>query len=98
MNDTLSPTATDRQLMAELGRRLAALRRSQSRTQVEVAAATGLTRQTVAAAEAGRNPTLETLLRLLRAYGRLDALAQFVPPPEVSPMALLEAQRRRHRG
>lgn len=101
--ETKSPTqATDPELMQDLGRRLAALRVAQRLTMLEVAARTGLSRRTVHRAEAGRNPTLLTLLRLLRLYGRLDALSAFVPAPVVSPMAELLAtkapRRRRSRG
>ncbi len=95
-----SPTdrGTDREVMQTLGDRLAALRKSQRRTLVEVAARSGLSRQTIAAAEAGANPTLLTLVRLLRAYGRLDALDSFLPPPELSPMALIAPPKRGARG
>lgn len=87
-------TATDREVMAEVGRRLGALRRSQSLTAIEVAAQTGLSRRTVWRAEQGDNPTLLTLLRLLRLYGRLDQIDDFLREPEVSPMALLRAKGR----
>ncbi|MSR47289.1 MAG: XRE family transcriptional regulator [Planctomycetes bacterium] len=88
----------DREVMAAIGQRLAALRKSQLRTQVALAAETGLSRQTIAAAERGQNPTLLTIVRLLRAFGRLDALTQFVPEPEISPMALIAPPRRARRG
>lgn len=82
----------DPEIMTALGARLRALRGRV--TQAEAAERAGLTRQTVSRAEAGDNPTLLTIVRLLRAYGRLDALQGFIPAPEVSPMALL----REHRG
>ena len=81
--------------MRLLGQRLRALRESQGFTASEAAHATGLARRTLYRAERGQNPTLLTLVRLLRLYGRLDALAGVVPEPEVSPMALLEQQERR---
>lgn len=86
-------TATDREVMVELGRRLHALREGQGLSAVEVAGRTGLSRRTVWRAERGDNPTLLTLLRLLRLYGRLDALDDFLRAPEVSPMAILRGQR-----
>ena len=92
-------TKTDREIMALLGARLRALRKARRLTLKEVAAATDLARRTVARAEKGDNPQLETLLRLLRAYGRLEALDGFIPEPELSPMALLkERGRRKPRG
>lgn len=86
---------TDPEVMEDIGQRLKALRGSLD--QAEAARRAGLTRQTVSRAERGDNPTLSTILRLLRAYGRINAVDAFVPPPEVSPMALLRA-RRRSRG
>ena len=83
---------TDAEVMQEVGRRVRALRGEQS--QSEAASLAGLTRQTVSRAELGDNPTLETLVRLLRTYGRVDAFESFIPSPEVSPMALLKARRR----
>jgi len=77
----------DPEILQDIGRRLRALRGD--RHQQEAADLAGLTRQTVARAEHGDNPTLLTLIRLLRAYGRLGALESFIPEPEVSPMALL---------
>ncbi len=49
-----------------------------------------LSTTTVINAESGRNPTLATLVRILRVLGRLEALDSFLPEPKVSPMALLE--------
>lgn len=82
-------TATDREILAELGRRLRALREGQELTAIEAAARTGLSRRTVWRAEQGDNPTLLTLLRLLRLYGRLEALDGVLRQAEISPMALL---------
>jgi transcriptional regulator with XRE-family HTH domain len=87
---------TDAEVMKELGRRLKALRGN--RSQSEAAKLAGLTRQTVSRAELGDNPTLETLVRLLRTYGRLPALESFIPLSEVSPMTLLRARRARPEG
>lgn len=86
----LSLTATDSEVMRHVGDRLRRLRESQQLTAAAAAAQAGLSRRTVHRAETGQNPTLLTLVRLLRLYGRLDALAGFLPEPEISPMALLE--------
>ena len=85
--------ATDREIMAELGSRLRELRRRRRLTMIEVGQLAELDRQTVSRAEQGDNPTLLTLVRLLRVYGRLGALESFLPEPEVSPMARLESRR-----
>jgi len=88
---------TDAELMREFGRRLAALRERQGLTAIEVAERTKVARRTIYRAERGLNPTIGTIVRLLRLYGRLDALEQWLPEPEVSPMALLE-RRKASRG
>ena len=81
--------------MRELGRRLAALREAQRLTMLEAAERAALSRQTLYRAERGQNPTLLTIVRLLRVYGRLAALESFIPEPEISPMAVLEERRAR---
>lgn len=83
----------DSEILQDIGSRLRALRGT--RRQQEVARQAGLTRQTVARAEQGENPTALTIIRLLRAYGRLGALEAFIPDAEVSPMALLRKTRPR---
>jgi len=81
--------STDPEVMKELGRRLRGLRDGLGLSQAEVAQRGGLDRSTVSRAELGDNPTLLTLIRLLRVYGRLEALDAFIPTAEVSPMDLL---------
>lgn len=97
-------SATDTEVMAWTGARLQALRETRGLTSSEAAQQAGLSRRTVYRAERGLNPTLLTIVRLLRLYGRLEALESFLPEPEVSPMALIEqddrrrARRTRRRG
>ena len=81
--------------MQDLGRRLQRLREARQLTAVEAAAQAGLSRRTVWRAETGGNPTLLTLLRLLRLYGHIDAVESFVPEPAISPMALLKERKPR---
>lgn len=87
--------ATDREVLQDLGRRLRALRETQQLTAVEAAARTGLSRRTIWRAEQGDNPTMLTLVRLMRLYGCVDAWASFLAEPEVSPMELLNQSRKR---
>ena len=84
---------SDPEVMVELGRRLAWLRKARGMTQAEAAARAGLDRTTVSRAERGDNPNLLTLVRLLRVYGRLGTLGSFIPEPEVSPLALIRSAR-----
>lgn len=85
---------SDPEVLEELGRRLAAVRAARGLTQSEAAEQAGLGRATVSRAEQGENPNLLTVVRLLRVYGRLDALDAFLPEPEVSPLALIRSARR----
>jgi transcriptional regulator with XRE-family HTH domain len=93
MSDIRYMSATDSEILTDLGARLAALRKARALTQAEVAAQAGLSRNTLYRAERGDNPTLQTVIRLLRTYGRLTALESFIPAPELSPMARLRARR-----
>lgn len=82
----------DPMVMAEVGRRLRGLRDAVGLNQAEAAELAGLDRSTVSRAEQGDNPTLLTLIRLLRVYGRMDALETFIPVAGVSPMAVIRRQ------
>lgn len=86
-------TATDREILRSIGERLRALREDRGLTQTEAALRARIGRKTLYRAERGENPTLETVVRLLRVYGRLGTLEDFIPPPQVSPMARLRQQK-----
>lgn len=86
-------SSTDREILETLGERLRALRKARGLTQQAAAERAGLARSTVSEAERGENPTLQTVIRLLRVYGRLAALESFIPAPEVSPMERLRRRR-----
>lgn len=90
--------ATDSEVMLFLGQRLRALRKARHLTAIAAAEHAGLSRRTVYSAERGDNPTLQTIVRLLRLYGAIESLAAFVPEPEISPMALLTLRKARRRG
>ena len=85
------------EILRELGARLRAYRLQQNLPVEEVATRSGLSRNTIGNAEAGRDPRLSTLLRILRVLGRLDALDAFLPPPSLSPMQLLQNKGRPRR-
>ncbi len=78
------------EILQELGGRLRTYRLQQNLPIEDVAKRAGVSRNTVGNAEAGRDPRLSTLVRILRVLGKLDALDSFLPPPTVSPMQLLE--------
>jgi transcriptional regulator with XRE-family HTH domain len=83
---------TDPQVQAVLGGRLRAYREAAGLTQMELAERAGLTVLTIHKAEQGANFTARTLLRILRALGRLEQLDAFLPPVQESPLNLLEQQ------
>ena len=76
---------TDQEWMEALGRRLAHFREDRGLTQVEAAERAVLSRRTIHRAERGENPTLLTVVRLLRVYDRLDALAALVASAPTEP-------------
>lgn len=91
----LDETWTDEAVTAELGRRLERLRLERNETQAELAARAGVDRTTVIRIEQGRGGTVKALLRILRADGLLGGVDALVPPPEPSPIELLERHGRR---
>ena len=84
----ISAILTTEEVLAELGERLRRYRLQQNRTLEDVARAAGVGLRTAARAEAGDNPTLATVVKLLRALGRLEALDAFLPEPLVSPIQM----------
>lgn len=96
MTTIISATMTDPEIMQALGRRLRELRRARRMTVLRAASAAALSRDTVTNAEAGRNPTLETLVRLLRVYGGLGGLDAMIPAQEVSPLEVVRRLKASH--
>jgi transcriptional regulator with XRE-family HTH domain len=89
---------TNGEVMVELGHRLQGVREAAGLTITETAQRAGLSRRTLWRAERGMNPTLLTVVRLLRAYGHLEALERFLPEREVSPMLRLHERQREAGG
>lgn len=90
MVHTMMGSKTDREIMEEIGRRLRAYRLQRNLGVREVAARAGLNRNTVLKAEAGANPTLQTVVKILRVLERLDGLDAFLPAPGLSPLQLMK--------
>jgi len=87
--------STDPEIMKQLGATLRRWRKTRGLRVADVAEHTELNPSTVVRAEAGQNPTLLTLVRLLRCYGALGGLSQLVPEPPVSPVAAAEEERKK---
>jgi transcriptional regulator with XRE-family HTH domain len=85
---TITDVLTDTEILAEVGDRLRSYRLQQNVTVATVAKRAGLNPNTVVNAEAGKNPRMMTVLRLLRVYGRIESVNAFLPAPPVSPLQL----------
>ncbi len=83
---------TDNEILKELGGRLRTYRLQLNLSQAELATRAGVGRTTIRDAELGKDSQLSTLVRLLRALGRLGDLDAFLPPPSVSPIQLMKRQ------
>ena len=88
-------TDTTREILREVGARLQGFRLQQNVTQAQLAENAGVGHATVKRAEAGDNTRLETIVKILRALGRVEALDSFLPEPLVSPIRLAEQRERR---
>ncbi len=77
------------EILAELGARVRRYRLQQDVTQADLAARASISARTLRSLEQGDDVQLTTLLRVLRALGRLDSLDAFLPAPRVSPLEML---------
>ncbi len=85
---------SDKAAMALMGERIQRERLNQNLTQEELAECAGIGVRTVRSLEAGQKPTVETLIRALRALGRLGTIDAFLPEPGLSPLQLAKLQGR----
>lgn len=86
----IDPQVADTAVLAELGSRLAHLRLEQELQQSQLAAEAGIGIATLQRLEAGQDVRLTTVVRVLRALGRLGALDLLVPESGPSPLELLK--------
>ncbi len=85
---------TDKAIQEELGARIQRERLNRNQTQAELAAAAGVAERTVRYLEGGRQASLETLIRILRALGKLDGFDALLPEPGLSPLQLAKLKGR----
>ena len=81
---------SDSDILKELTARLRQRRLNLNMTQEQVAEHSGLHIQTIKNLEGGRNASLLTVIQVLRVYGDLEGLDQFLPDPGLSPVQLLK--------
>lgn len=79
---------TNDEVMREIGSRLRQYRLQQNLPISDVARQAGLSAPTVINVENGRNPRLDSVVRMMRVLGRLEALDAFLPPPLISPIQM----------
>lgn len=78
--------------LRDLGARLARLRLSRNLTQARLAQEAGVSLPSVKRLEAGRNSSLDTFLRVLRALGLGDRVIDILPDPDVRPVERVRGQ------
>tara|TARA_R110002072_G_scaffold71403_9_gene171302 strand:- start:5391 stop:5744 length:354 start_codon:yes stop_codon:yes gene_type:complete len=79
------------QTLETLGIKLEAYRISLGIKQADLAAKAGISRSTLMRLEAGTSGTIDSLVRVLRALGLTDRLADLVPDAALSPLDPMSA-------
>jgi transcriptional regulator with XRE-family HTH domain len=79
---------TDLQILNEIADRFRRERLNANLTQGEIAKRSGLSLKTIQNIEQGRNTSLDSVVRFLRALGILYKLDAFLPDPGPSPIQL----------
>lgn len=93
----IESNSTDDVVLRELGERLARTRLERNLSQQRLAEEAGVSKRTVERLEGGEPVKSNSLIRVLRALGKLDALDRLVPEPLPSPVERLRLQGRRRR-
>jgi transcriptional regulator with XRE-family HTH domain len=98
MTPSIDPlTASPARIVEALGTSLARQRLARNQTQAQLAAAAGISVSTLKRLEAGDNPTLDSLIRVLGALGLAGNLAVLVPDASVRPLERASALRNERR-
>ena len=87
--------STVEELEGRIGAQVRARRLRANRTAEDVAAEAGVAAKTLQNLEHGRGSSLSTLIKVLRALDAESWLETLTPDEPVSPIAVLEASRRR---
>lgn len=83
------------EILSELGRRLARVRKQQGYTQIRLAEEAGLGVATLRRIEAGQDSQMESWLKLLKALRMLAAIDAMLPEQFTSPLAEVRAGARK---
>ena len=82
---TILSTSRTPDVLRELGARLRTLRLRRNLRVKDLAARAGVGTRTIDRVEAGHSVGTDTLVRIMRGLGRIQAFETFVPAPELSP-------------
>ncbi len=93
MSLMMQNTSTTEEVEDAIGRSMRQWRIDAGYSQEELGARAGVSRSAVRSLESGRGSRIQTLVRVLSALGRLDALASLRPREGLSPIEALAAQR-----
>lgn len=85
------------EIAAELGRRLAIVRKAHGYTQTELATAAGIGVATLRRIEGGHDGQLDSWVRVLKALGMASAIDRMIPENYASPMADARTASRRRK-
>ena len=84
---------TDRVLLARMGQKLKQIRIAKKLSQQQLAAHCGLSAFSISQIENGSNPSVLSLLTILRALDKLDYLSVFWADEPINPIALVDYQK-----
>ena len=83
---------TDKAILLELGNRIRYKRIQKRFTQSDLAQRAGIHVYTLQKMEQGQSYSISTLIHVMRALNELDQLEHFLPPVEISPIAMLKSE------
>ena len=84
---------TDRVLLVEMGQKIKRLRISEHLSQKQLSEQSGLSVFSISQIENGSNPSVLSLLMLLRALGCLEYLSAFWADEPINPIALIDYEK-----
>lgn len=87
--------ASSEQIEATLGQQIEKARLARNLTQADVARSAGISRRTITRLENGGGVSLDTFIRVLRALGLADRIADLLPAPQIQPIERIRGQKKR---
>ena len=94
----MTESITTKEWEATLGRQLRALRLRQNVDQRQLAEQAGVALNVVKNLEAGKGATVKSLVKVLRALGRIEWLDSLAPTVSISPLQMLKSKPSRQRA